>query len=83
MTEHEAPAEAKPIGCTCHPDDRPIICPGKHALHECRRAYLAKHAGLFQEGAKRMYCDPQYRGDMWFFELFHFMRDVKAYLESY
>lgn len=79
---HETPAEAKPVGCTCHPDDRPIWCAGKHALHDCQRAYLAKHAGAFQQGAAKLFNEGP-KHDMWFFELFHFLREVKSHLDSY
>lgn len=69
-------AVAAPVGCTCHPaDEPPIPCPGKHALRDCRRAGLARKAALFQEGAKRLF---DRDGDMWVFELFHFLGDVAA-----
>ena len=86
MTDyHQAPAEAAPVGCTCHPDDNPPQpCPRRHALSECRRADLSRKASLFMEGAKNLYEDrsKSTNGDMWFFELFHFLDDVTTELKK-
>ncbi len=83
MNPHiEAPAEAAPVGCTCHPDEAPKPCPRKHAFHECKRADLARQAVLFQQGAKRIYELQGKRADMWYFELWHFLGDVAKQLEE-
>lgn len=35
-----------PRGCSCHPDDRPLPCPRRHASHECwREAVLQETNG--------------------------------------
>ena len=67
------------VGCTCHPDEAPTPCPRKHAFRECVRAALHRKALLFKEGAKRQYDGT---GDMWFFELWHFLGDVEEQLED-
>lgn len=40
-TIEEATAESPP-GCSCHPDDAPQPCPGRHALTHCRAADLGR-----------------------------------------
>ena len=77
---HQAPADAAPVGCTCHPDEAPKPCPRRHAYSECKRADLARKARLFREGASRLY--ESSKGDMWYFELYHFLKDVSSELSE-
>ncbi len=48
------------------------------------KAELAKQAFLFREGAKRLFEDESKstNGDMWFFELYHFLHDVQDKLQE-
>lgn len=43
---------------------------------------LARKARLFREGTKRLYESQGDRADMWLFELWHFLGDVEAALQS-
>jgi len=48
------------------------------------KAELIRQAFLFREGAKRLFEDKSKstNGDMWFFELYHFLHDVQDTLQE-
>jgi hypothetical protein len=54
------------------------------SLAQCDAAQaLSERAGRFQQGAKRIYdSKSDHGGDMWFFELFHFLGDVQSAFRS-
>lgn len=45
-------------------------------LDKILAAEMYRKAAAFQEGAKRLYEKEPNKGDMWFFELYHFLTDV-------
>ena len=56
---------------------------GQHAVTKSK-AELIRQAFLFREGAKRLFEDKSKstNGDMWFFELYHFLHDVQDTLQE-
>jgi hypothetical protein len=47
---------------------------------EIDTAELARKAALFREGTRRLFEAGANEGDMWFFELWHFLGDVQEAL---
>jgi hypothetical protein len=63
---------------------RALPIPDSGEVVELDREELAHRALLFREGSRRFYDDKSRatHGDMWFFELFHFLADVNKALAA-